>query len=51
MFEADLCKALEIAHDAIRLQVKAQEELRDLVGVKGKGIIKSLRRMKHCVKK
>ncbi len=34
--EADLCKVLEIAHDAIRIQVKAQEELRDLVGVKGK---------------
>jgi polyribonucleotide nucleotidyltransferase len=34
--EADLCKALEIAHDAIRIQVKAQEELRDMVGVKGK---------------
>jgi len=34
--EADLCKALEIAHDAIRIQVKAQEELRDLAGVKGK---------------
>src|SRR5690349_13344629 len=34
--EADLCKALEIGHDAIRIQVKAQEELRDMVGVKGK---------------
>lgn len=34
--EADLVKALEIAHDAIRIQVKAQEELRDLAGVKGK---------------
>jgi polyribonucleotide nucleotidyltransferase len=34
--EADLVKALEIAHDAIRVQVKAQEELRDMVGVKGK---------------
>jgi polyribonucleotide nucleotidyltransferase len=34
--EADLCKALEIGHDAIRIQVKAQEELRELVGVKGK---------------
>ncbi|MBL0334299.1 MAG: polyribonucleotide nucleotidyltransferase [Chitinophagaceae bacterium] len=34
--EADLCKALEIAHDAIRIQVKAQEELRDLAGVKTK---------------
>ncbi|HVT86151.1 MAG TPA: polyribonucleotide nucleotidyltransferase [Chitinophagaceae bacterium] len=34
--EADLCKVLEIAHDAIRIQVKAQEELRALTGVKGK---------------
>lgn len=34
--EADLVKALEIAHDAIRIQVKAQEELRDMVGVKAK---------------
>jgi polyribonucleotide nucleotidyltransferase len=34
--EADLCKALEIAHDAIRIQVKAQEELRDLKGETGK---------------
>ena len=34
--EADLCKVLELAHDAIRIQVKAQEELRDMVGVKGK---------------
>lgn len=34
--EADLVKALEIAHDAIRIQIKAQEELRDLAGVKGK---------------
>ena len=34
--EDDLCKALELAHDAIRVQIKAQEELRDLVGVKGK---------------
>lgn len=34
--EADLCKVLEIAHDAIRIQIKAQEELRDMVGVKGK---------------
>ena len=31
--EADLCKALEVAHDAIRIQVKAQEELRDLKGI------------------
>src|SRR5687767_9548982 len=34
--EADLIKALEIAHDAIRIQIKAQEELRDMVGAKGK---------------
>lgn len=34
--EEDLVKALEIAHDAIRLQIKAQEELRDLKGVTGK---------------
>ncbi|HEX2630320.1 MAG TPA: polyribonucleotide nucleotidyltransferase, partial [Chitinophagaceae bacterium] len=34
--EADLVKALEIAHDAIRIQIKAQEELRDLAGVTGK---------------
>jgi len=34
--EEDLVKALEIAHDAIRIQVKAQEELRKLKGVTGK---------------
>jgi polyribonucleotide nucleotidyltransferase len=34
--EADLIKALEVAHDAIRIQIKAQEELRDMAGVKGK---------------
>lgn len=34
--EEDLVKVLELAHDAIRIQVKAQEELRELVGVKGK---------------
>ncbi len=31
--EADLVKALELAHDAIRIQIKAQAELRDQVGV------------------
>lgn len=30
--EEDLIKAIEAAHNAIRIQVKAQEELRDLVG-------------------
>ena len=28
--EEDLVKVLEVAHDAIRIQVKAQEELRDI---------------------
>jgi polyribonucleotide nucleotidyltransferase len=34
--EEDLVKAIETAHNAIKIQVKAQEELRDKVGVKGK---------------
>ncbi len=31
--EADLIEALQIAHDAIRIQIKAQEELRNKKGV------------------
>ncbi|MEY4661191.1 MAG: hypothetical protein RLZZ42_1143 [Bacteroidota bacterium] len=34
--EADVVKALEIAHDAIRIQIAAQEELRSKAGVSGK---------------
>ncbi len=34
--EEDLIKAIEVAHQAIKIQVKAQEELRDKVGVKTK---------------
>lgn len=34
--EEDLVKVLQVAHDAIRIQVKAQEELRALKGVPGK---------------
>ena len=34
--EEDLIMAIEMAHDAIRIQVKAQEELRDLVGITSK---------------
>jgi polyribonucleotide nucleotidyltransferase len=34
--EEDLVKALEVAHEAIRVQIKAQEELRDMVGVGSK---------------
>lgn len=30
--EDDLVKALELAHDAVRIQIKAQAELRDMVG-------------------
>ena len=31
--EDDVVKALEVAHEAIRKQIKAQEELRDMIGV------------------
>jgi polyribonucleotide nucleotidyltransferase len=34
--EEDLIKVLELAHDAIRLQINAQKELREKVGVQGK---------------
>lgn len=34
--EADLVKALQIAHDAIRIQIKAQQELRAKKGITGK---------------
>src|SRR6478609_10443656 len=34
--EEDLVKALQLAHDAIRVQIKAQEQLRDMVGITGK---------------
>ena len=34
--EDDLLQALQLAHDAIRIQIKAQQELRELVGVSEK---------------
>ena len=34
--EEDFIKALEVAHDAIRIQITAQEQLREKVGVEGK---------------
>jgi polyribonucleotide nucleotidyltransferase len=34
--EEDLVKAIEVAHEAIKIQVKAQQDLRDKVGAKGK---------------
>ena len=34
--EADFIKALEVAHDAIRMQITAQEQLREKVGIEGK---------------
>ncbi len=49
--EEDMVKALEIAHDAIRLQIKAQEELRAKKGVTGKEIIQNLSKMQSCNKK
>jgi len=34
--EDDLVRALEVAHDAIRIQIRAQHELREKVGIKEK---------------
>ena len=34
--EADLVNALQVAHDAIKIQIKAQQQLREKVGVQGK---------------
>ena len=34
--ESDLVNALQVAHDAIRIHIKAQQQLRDKVGVQGK---------------
>ncbi len=34
--EADVIKAIEVAHEAIRTQIQAQKELRDKKGVEGK---------------
>lgn len=34
--EEDLVKALEVAHEAIRVQIKAQQELREMVGITGR---------------
>ena len=40
--EADVVKALEIAHDAIRIQIAAQEELKQKVGVGQKRDLRDL---------
>jgi polyribonucleotide nucleotidyltransferase len=34
--EADLVNALQVAHDAIKIHIRAQQDLRDKVGVQGK---------------
>lgn len=34
--EEDLIKALEVAHEAIKIQIKAQQELRDMIGASAK---------------
>lgn len=39
--EEDLIKAIEIAHDAIKIQIKAQAELKDKTGTKVKGNIQN----------
>ena len=49
--EEDLVSALGVAHDAIRLQIKAQEELRDMVGVGPKEITPSHSLTKNCARK
>ncbi len=45
--EEDLVKALELAHDAIRVQIKAQQQLRELVGITGKRDYPKPWKMKH----
>lgn len=45
--EADLVKVLELAHDAIRIQIKAQAELRSKKGVTTMRDYKNLNRMKN----
>jgi polyribonucleotide nucleotidyltransferase len=37
--EADVIKAIEIAHEAIRVQIKAQQELREKVGSPAKRVV------------
>ena len=52
MQEEDLVKAIEVAHDAIRIQVKAQEELRALERCYcKKRIYKTGYMMKRCEEK
>jgi polyribonucleotide nucleotidyltransferase len=49
--EEDLVKAMEMAHDAIRIQIQAQEELRAKVGVTVKGITPNPGRILSCNKR
>jgi polyribonucleotide nucleotidyltransferase len=49
--EEDLVKALELAHDAIRVQIKAQEELRNKVGVTAKRDYKKPIQNEELIKK
>ncbi len=44
--EDELIGALQIAHDAIRVEIKAQLELREKVGIKEKETIKNQKQMK-----
>ena len=45
--EEDLVKALELAHDAVRTQIKAQHDLRDKKGVTGKRDYTKARAKRH----
>ncbi len=49
--EEDLIKALEIAHEAIKVQIKAQQELRDMVGIKEKRVYKKPEQREELRKK
>ena len=49
--EEDLIKAIEMAHDAIRVQMKAQEELRSLKALLPNVNTQSLSMKKKCAKK
>jgi len=49
--EEDLVKALELAHDAIRVQIKAQQELRDKKALPVSGSTQSQSRTKSLNKK
>ena len=46
--EEDVVKAIELGHEAIRIQVKAQEELRDKVGSPAKREVQACRNQRRA---